>query len=148
MPARDSSKARATNSGASLLGWNVDSTTWDFGWGASVSSLVNNKNNYSSSNHLIGLFMRIEVIFIQYLKLCLTHIKNYIHCMCLLNKKNALAGVAQWIECRTVNQRVASWIPIKGTCLGCRSGPQWGPREISTTHINTSLPPFPSKNKK
>ena len=30
----------------------------------------------------------------------------------------ALAGVAQWIECQPVNQRVASSIPSQGTCLG------------------------------
>ena len=36
----------------------------------------------------------------------------------------ALAGVAQWIECWPVNQRVASLIPSQGTCLGCGPGPQ------------------------
>ena len=35
----------------------------------------------------------------------------------------ALAGVAQWIECRPANQRVTGSIPIQGTCLGCRLGP-------------------------
>ncbi|KAF6078288.1 hypothetical protein HJG60_009149 [Phyllostomus discolor] len=30
----------------------------------------------------------------------------------------ALAGVAQWVECRPVNQRVTSLIPSQGTCLG------------------------------
>ena len=35
-----------------------------------------------------------------------------------------LAGVAQWIECQPVNQRVASWIPSQGTRLGCEPGPQ------------------------
>ena len=33
--------------------------------------------------------------------------------------KKALAGVAQWIERRPVNQRVTGWIPSQGTCLGC-----------------------------
>ena len=37
---------------------------------------------------------------------------------------SALAGVAQWIERRPVNQRVASTIPSQGTCLGCGPGPQ------------------------
>ena len=32
----------------------------------------------------------------------------------------ALAGIAQWIECRPVNQRVAGLIPSQGTCLGYR----------------------------
>ena len=30
----------------------------------------------------------------------------------------ALAAVAQWTECRPVNQSVASSIPSQGTCLG------------------------------
>ena len=38
----------------------------------------------------------------------------------------ALAGVAQWIECQPVNQRVAGSIPSQDTCLGCRPGPRWG----------------------
>ena len=36
----------------------------------------------------------------------------------------ALAGVAQWIECWPVNQWVAGSVPSRGTCLGCRQGPQ------------------------
>ena len=35
-----------------------------------------------------------------------------------------LAGMAWWIECWSVNQRVADSIPSQGTCLGCRPGPQ------------------------
>ena len=35
----------------------------------------------------------------------------------------ALAGVAQWIEDRPVNQSVASWNSSEGTCLGCGPGP-------------------------
>ena len=35
----------------------------------------------------------------------------------------ALAGVAQWIEYRPVNQRVTGSIPSQGTCLGCGLGP-------------------------
>ena len=38
-------------------------------------------------------------------------------------EKRALAGVAQWSECRPVNQRVAGSIPSQGTCLGCGPGP-------------------------
>ena len=34
----------------------------------------------------------------------------------------ALAGMAQWIECQPVNQRVAGSIPRQGTCLGCGPG--------------------------
>ena len=36
----------------------------------------------------------------------------------------ALAGVAQWIECHPVNQRIASSIPSHGTGLGCWPVPQ------------------------
>ena len=36
----------------------------------------------------------------------------------------ALAGVAQWSEHRPANQRVSSWIPSQGTCLGCGPGLQ------------------------
>ena len=39
-------------------------------------------------------------------------------------KEIALAGVAQWIEDRPVNQRVAGSISSQGTCQGCRTGPQ------------------------
>ncbi|XP_053525726.1 glycosyltransferase 1 domain-containing protein 1 isoform X8 [Artibeus jamaicensis] len=39
-------------------------------------------------------------------------------------ENRVLAGVAQWIECRPLNQRVSSSIPSRGTCLGCGPGPQ------------------------
>ena len=35
-----------------------------------------------------------------------------------LKEKAALAGVAQWIKCQPVNQRVAGSIPSHGICLG------------------------------
>ena len=48
--------------------------------------------------------------------------------------KIALAGVAQWIECQPVTQRVTSSIPSEGTTLGFGPGPpRWGMQE-STTH--------------
>ena len=40
------------------------------------------------------------------------------------DKKTAMAGVAQWIECWPTNQRVAGSVPSQGTCLGCGRGPQ------------------------
>ena len=73
-----------------------------------------------------------------------------------LNVASALAGVAQWTEHGPVNQKVTSYIPRQGTCLGCRPGPQLGVCErqlidVSLTHIHVSLPlPLPSplsKNK-
>ena len=60
---------------------------------------------------------------------------------------SALAGVAQWIECQPLNQRVANWIPSQGTSLGCRPGPQLGAHK-GQPHIDVSLhfflPPSPS----
>ena len=55
--------------------------------------------------------------------------------------KIALAGVAQWIECQPVKQRVTSSIPSQGTCLGCGPGPQCGAHERQS-HIDVSLPLF------
>ena len=55
----------------------------------------------------------------------------------LKNSSSALAGVAQWIECRHANQSVAGSIPSQGTCLGCRPGTPPNPRGSSqeaTTH--------------
>ena len=64
-----------------------------------------------------------------------------------LEHSHTLAGVAQWIECRPANQRVAGLIPSQGTCLGCGPGPQLGVHERQP-HIDVSLPlfllPFPS----
>ena len=34
----------------------------------------------------------------------------------------ALAGVAQWIECRPVNQKITSLIPSQGTWPGLQAG--------------------------
>ena len=53
-----------------------------------------------------------------------------------------LAGVAQWIECRPTNERVAGSIPSQGTLLGC--GPGWAPSRGSMrgNHTDVSLPLF------
>ena len=62
----------------------------------------------------------------------------------------ALAGVAEWTECRPGNREVTGWIPGQGTCLGCGPGPQEGVCKRSP-HIDVSLPlflsPFPSISK-
>ena len=52
------------------------------------------------------------------------------------------------VECRPVNQRVASLIPTQGTCLGYGPSPQWGARKRQP-HIDVSLflLPSPLKNK-
>ena len=54
-------------------------------------------------------------------------------------KLPALAGVAQWIERRPVNQRVGRSIPSRGTFLGCRPGPWLGARE-KQPHIGVFSP--------
>ena len=59
-------------------------------------------------------------IFSLLLNLCIEALKN-IKIIYRL-KIFALAGVAQWIECQPVNQRVACRIPSQGTCLGCGPG--------------------------
>ena len=46
----------------------------------------------------------------------------------------ALAGVAQCVEHRPVNQRVAGLIPSQGTCLGCGPGSQLREWERQPTH--------------
>ena len=48
-----------------------------------------------------------------------------------------LAGVAQWIECRSVNRKVTGLIPSQGTCLGCGPGLQL--RACERQLINVSL---------
>ena len=40
-----------------------------------------------------------------------------------IGKVPALAGLAQWVECQTANQKIAGSIPSQGTCLGCGPGP-------------------------
>ena len=55
----------------------------------------------------------------------------------------ALAGVAQWIECRPVKRRVTVLIPVQGTCLGGGLGPQLGAQKRKP-HIAVFLPLFPS----
>ena len=63
-----------------------------------------------------------------------------------------LAGVAQWVERWTVNQKVSSLVPSRGTRLGCGPGPQLKvferqPMNVSLAHQCFSpsfSPPFPS----
>ena len=40
------------------------------------------------------------------------------------NKNAALAGVTQWIEHGSMNQRIAGPVLSQGTWLGCGPGPQ------------------------
>ena len=50
----------------------------------------------------------------------------------------ALAGMAQWIEDRPVNQRVTGLIPSQGTCLGVGQVPSRGC--VKGNHILMFLP--------
>ena len=62
-------------------------------------------------------------------------------------RKTALAGVAEWIECQPVNQKVISSISSQGTCLGCGPGPKLGVHERQPhidAFLSLFLPPFPS----
>ena len=65
----------------------------------------------------------------------------------LTNLNDALAGVAQWIECWSENQRVTSLIPNQGTCLVCEPGPWWGMSERQP-HTDVPLPLFKKEKKK
>ena len=52
-------------------------------------------------------------------------ISSHFYCYCPnSNDLLALAGVAQWIECQPMNQKVAGSIPSQGTCLDCGPGLQ------------------------
>ena len=94
-------------------------------------------------SHLMGkkpnkLFGQPSMYVCTYINKC-----AQILTLVLLDKeyRRALAGVAQWIERRPVNQRVAGAIPSQGTCLGCGPGPQWGVCERQP-HIDVFLPLF------
>ena len=61
----------------------------------------------------------------------------------------ALAGVAQWIERRPVNQTVAGSIPGQGTCLDCGPGLRadqciFHTSSYTGVSLPVFLPPFPS----
>ena len=62
-----------------------------------------------------------------------------------------LAGVAQWIECRPANQRVAGSIPSLGHMPGLQARSPVGVHErqlYTDVSLPLCLPPFPlSKNK-
>ena len=64
---------------------------------------------------------------------------------------NALAGGAQWIECRPANHRAAGWIPSQGTCLGCGPGSlvrgMRGNHTLMFLSLSFSLPSPLSRNK-
>ena len=51
----------------------------------------------------------------------------------------ALAGVAQWTERQSVNQKVAGSVPSQGTCLGCGPGPWLGAASWCVSHTSMFL---------
>ena len=84
-----------------------------------------------------SLIYLADFIFFAFVKFNFCHKSRY------KTVSHTLAGVAQWSECWTVNQRVASSIPSRGTCLGCGLGSWFGVRD-RWPHIDISLPLFPS----
>ena len=62
---------------------------------------------------------------------------------------SALAGVTQWTEYQTANQRVAGSIPSQGTPWAAGQVPSRGRTRGNHTlmFLSLFLPPFPSKNK-
>ena len=79
------------------------------------------------------------------------HVQSWPTTLPLESYHPALAGVAQWIECRPVNQSITSSIPSQVTCLGCRPCHHQGVHE-KQPHIDVSLPlfllPFPFLKRK
>ena len=64
--------------------------------------------------------------------------------------KRALAGVAQWIELRPANQRVAGLVPSQGACLGGGPGQVPSGEYVRDSHTLMFLSfsfflPFPLK---
>ena len=91
---------------------------------------------------LLNLFQYFKIVFIDNIHRN-TLSSQVLHVLKIL----ALAGMAQWIECWPVSQRVDGSIPSQDTCLGCEPDPQRGACERQP-HIDVSLPlfllPFPS----
>ena len=68
--------------------------------------------------------------------------KNKIHFSPIKYTRFGLAGVAQWTEHQSVNQRVAGSIPSQGTCLGCRLGPQLEACERQSVYVSLACQCF------
>ena len=49
-------------------------------------------------------------------------------------ESTALAVVAQWTECRPMNQKVTGSIPSQGTCQGCGPVSKRQPIDVSLIH--------------
>ena len=72
------------------------------------TNIPNEEEEVDLKTYYKSIVIRVECIHIQIDK----------------NTDEPLAGVVQWNEHWTVNQRVTGLIPSQGTCLGCRPGPQ------------------------
>ena len=91
-------------------------------------------------------------------RLCITELYTwnlYIlinQCCTKLKKKNlktnvyleafSLAGVAEWIECQTVNQRVKVWFPVRAHAWVAAQAPSRGCSRSNHTLLFLFLPPF------
>ena len=73
----------------------------------------------------------------------------------LVKLRTALTHVAQWVECRLTNQKVAGSFPVRAHSWVVGLIPPWGtykrqPVDVSLSLLSfspfsPSLPPFPSK---
>ena len=73
----------------------------------------------------------LSVTTLPYLQVPKKENFSSVYFVCCLLSKNAHkgnqtspGGMAQWIECRFVNQGVTGSIPTQGTCLSFRPDPQ------------------------
>ena len=76
---------------------------------------------------IVCSFLLYSMVQVEYILLNCSPIEAHVGCFqfgVIKNKAAVLAGVAQWIECQSENQKVASLIPSQGTFLGCGPGPQ------------------------
>ena len=96
-----------------------------------MKKITLNGKTYSPIIHLIMINIKIYKKLIYKAQ----HQKQFN----LKNDSLALAGVAQWVECQLLNQRVTGSIPSQGTCLGFRPDTQLGACE-KQPHIGVSLP--------
>ena len=130
-----------------LLSEEVRATPCILGQGGVIDSTVGARpvRRYVQQKHEVSLILHSVQASQEFLFSYSSTTKR--HTTQFKNQQRALAGVAQWIDHGSANQRVTGSISSWGTCLGCRPSPQWGPRERQP-HTDISLPlflpPFPS----
>ena len=75
---------------------------------------------------MFGSLIQLEVILNKFVNLIIfvQILISYLSIYSLKSTILSLAGVTQWIEQQSENQRVTGSIPSQGTCLHCQPGPQ------------------------